>query len=166
MKDKEHEHLWELIGDMRFGMLTTLAPGGALRARPLTTQSDDMSRRSGRLSFFVRNDSEVADDVAANPRVGVVYADPKEDSYVSASGHAEVVQDVARQKELWNTFAQAWFPGGPDDPALRMLYVDIDEAEYWDVKQSKPVQLFKMAKAAVTGKPPTDMGEHGIISKP
>jgi hypothetical protein len=36
----------------------------------------------------------------------------------------------------------------------------IAEAEYWDVKSNQAVQLFKMAKAAVTGKPPRNMGEH------
>jgi hypothetical protein len=38
--------------------------------------------------------------------------------------------------------------------------VHIVKAEYWDVNDSKMVQMLKMAKAAVTGKPPTDMGEH------
>ena len=57
-------------------------------------------------------------------------------------------------------FAQAWFPGGPADPDLALVAVLIAEAEYWDVKSNQAVQLFKMAKAAVTGKPPEDMGEH------
>ena len=61
---------------------------------------------------------------------------------------------------LWSTLAQAWFPGGADDPDLRVLRVAVDAAEYWDVDTNKMVQLFKMAKAAVTGKPPVDMGEH------
>ncbi|MEP7141150.1 MAG: general stress protein, partial [Caldimonas sp.] len=34
---------------------------------------------------------------------------------------------------------------------------------YWDVKESKIVQLLTMAKAAVTGKPPTGLGEHGEV---
>ena len=36
-------------------------------------------------------------------------------------------------------------------------------AEYWDVDDSKMVQLFKMAKAAVTGKTP-DLGEHKKVA--
>jgi hypothetical protein len=31
------------------------------------------------------------------------------------------------------------------------------------VKESKLVQLYEMAKAAVTGKPPVDLGEHGEV---
>ncbi len=36
-------------------------------------------------------------------------------------------------------------------------------ANYWDVKESKLVQLYVMAKAAVTGKPPAQLGEHGEV---
>jgi hypothetical protein len=41
--------------------------------------------------------------------------------------------------------------------------VQIVHANFWDVKESKLVQLYEMAKAVVTGKPPTDMGEHGEV---
>ena len=39
----------------------------------------------------------------------------------------------------------------------------IEDAEYWDVKESKVTQLFKMARAAVVSDPPTGMGEHGEV---
>ena len=45
------------------------------------------------------------------------------------------------------------------DPDLELVEVHITHAEYWDVKESKTTQLFKMAKAAVTGERPV-MGEH------
>ena len=35
----------------------------------------------------------------------------------------------------------------------------IDEAEYWNVKENKLLQMIKMGKSAVTGKQP-QMGEH------
>jgi hypothetical protein len=41
--------------------------------------------------------------------------------------------------------------------------VRIVHANYWDVKESKIVQLFKMAMAAATGKPPVSMGEHAEV---
>jgi len=43
------------------------------------------------------------------------------------------------------------------------VQVQIVHANYWDVKESKLVQLYAMAKAAVTGKPPVDLGEHGEV---
>jgi hypothetical protein len=56
--------------------------------------------------------------------------------------------------------AKAWFPQGVNDPNLGLLAVHIVDAEYWDVTDSKMVQLLKMATSAVTGKPPTHMAEH------
>ena len=43
---------------------------------------------------------------------------------------------------------------------LALLRVDLQSAEYWDTANSKMVTLFALAKAAITGKPPTNVGEH------
>ena len=80
---------------------------------------------------------------------------PASDAYVSVSGRASVVEDDARKKRMWSKFAQAWFPGGPEDPDLALIRVQIEEAEYWNVRESKVTQLFKIARATVTGQPPT-----------
>lgn len=82
---------------------------------------------------------------------------------MSVSGTARVVEDDAKKKILFNTFAKAWFPGGAADPDLALFAVVIDHADYWDVKTNKAAQFFKVAKAALTGTPPTDMGEHGSV---
>lgn len=153
-------HFWRLISEMRFGMLTTRDGEGKLCARPLTTQNTGKQGGGRALEFFVSAGSQLATDIAGDPGVGVVYADPGEDCYVSITGRASVQQDMPRQQALWSTLAAAWFPGGADDPDLRLLHVEIDAAEYWDVDTNKMVQLLKMAKAAVTGKAPVDMGEH------
>ena len=42
------------------------------------------------------------------------------------------------------------------------MQVEIIHADYWDVKESKPVQLFAMAKSVFTGKPP-QLGEHAEV---
>lgn len=158
------EHLWQLIGDMRFGMLTTHNTDGSLCARPLTTHNTGNHGGGGVLEFFVSARAQMVADISHVPRVLVAYADPGEDCYVSVSGQGRVLQDLQRQQALWGTPAQAWFPGGADDPDLRLLRVDIAAAEYWDVDTNKMVQLLKMAKAAITGKPPIGMGEHREIS--
>ena len=59
--------------------------------------------------------------------------------------------------------AQAWFPGGVDDPDLALVQVRIEHAHYWNVKSSKVVQLLNMAQAAITGTPPKGIGEQGEI---
>jgi hypothetical protein len=42
--------------------------------------------------------------------------------------------------------------------------VSVLRAEYWDVDDSKMVQLFKMAKAAITGETPKNLGEHKKVA--
>jgi general stress protein 26 len=153
-----HKKLWELIKAMKFGMFTHRHTGGGLHAHPLTTVNksldDDML-----LYFFVSRSSEVGQRVQLDGNVNVSYADPSKDTYVSVTGDATVKEDMALKQKLFNAMSKAWFPGGAEDPDLELIAVRIVHAEYWDVKESKVTQLFKMATAAVTGKPPT-MGEH------
>ena len=74
-----------------------------------------------------------------------------------------MIEDRAKKKQLWSKPAEAWFHGGPTDPDLALVQVQIVHASYWDVKESKLVRLYEMAKATVTGKPPVDLGEHGEV---
>ena len=155
------ELLWELVKDIRFAMFTTRTDG-RLRSRPMTTQNSEVDERSS-LWFFMSRGSDAVGDLESDPVVNVAYADPGRDAYVSVSGEAAVVEDRAKKEQLWSKLAEAWFPGGAGDPDLALVEVRIEDAEYWDVKESKVTQLFKMARAAVVSDPPTGMGEHGEV---
>lgn len=155
------ELLWELVKDIRFAMFTTRTDG-RLRSRPMTTQNSEVDERSS-LWFFMSRGSDAVGDLELDPVVNVAYADPGRDAYVSVSGEAAVVEDRAKKEQLWSKLAEAWFPDGVDDPELALVEVRIEDAEYWDVKESKVTQLFKMAKAAVVSEPPSGMGEHGEV---
>lgn len=157
------QRLWHLIRDIRFGMLTTRHGDGQLRSRPMTTQNRVLDDAQPVLWFFVSRRSEPGVDLQDDGAVNIAYASPDKDRYVSISGYARFVQDPARVRELWNTAAEAWFPAGPDDPDLGLLAVHIEHAEYWDVQDSKMVQLFKMARAAVTGRRPDLDSEHTTV---
>ncbi len=154
--------LWELIKDIKFAMFTARHGNGHLHSRPMTTQNGD-NDRGAVLWFFMSRKSDPVADLQAAPEVNVAYADPGRDAYVSVSGTARVVEDDAKKQALFSTFAKAWFPGGAADPDLALVAVVISHADYWDVKTNKVMQIFKMAKAAITGTPPTDMGEHGKV---
>jgi general stress protein 26 len=154
--------LWDLIKDIRFAMFTTRHGNGHLHSRPMTTQNSSLDEDAN-LWFFMSLKGDPVADLLADSTVNVVYADPGADSYVSVSGNAAVVEDMAKKEQLWSKLAQAWFPGGAADPDLALVCVKITHANYWDVKESKLVQLYQMAKAAITGKPPTDLGEHAEV---
>ena len=154
--------LWDLIKDIKFAMFTTRHGNGHLHSRPMTTQNSSVDEDSN-LWFFMSRSNGPLDDIGGDTEVNVSYADPGKDSYVSVSGRAAVVDDTAKKQQLWSKMSEAWFPGGVNDPDLALVRVRISHAHFWDVKSNKLVQMFKMAKAAVTGKPPENMGEHAEI---
>lgn len=156
------ERLWDMIKDIRFAMFTARHAGGHLHSRPMTTQNKSLDTDSS-LWFFMSRGSDPVLDMAQDPEVNISYADVGADSYVSVSGRAGVVEDLAKKQQLWSKMAEAWFPGGADNPDLVLVQVKISHASYWDVKESKLVQLYKMARAAVTGERPTGMGEHAEV---
>jgi len=158
----ERERLWSLIKDIRFAMFTARHSNGHLHSRPMTTQNKAIDEDSS-LWFFMSRSREPVSDLALQAQVNVAYADPDSDRYVSVSGTAAVVEDMAKKRRLWSKLAEAWFPAGVEDPDLALVQVQITHASYWDVKDSKIVQKFKMARAAITGHPPQDMGEHATV---
>ena len=75
------------------------------------------------------------------------------DSWVSLTGHAVVVDDLEKKRELWDAGVAAWFPDGPDDAGIVLLRVDAASAEFWDNPGGKIATALSFAKAKVTGKP-------------
>ncbi|MEG2032223.1 MAG: pyridoxamine 5'-phosphate oxidase family protein [Janthinobacterium sp.] len=148
------------IKNVKFGMFTTSNDTRTLTSRPLTQQQID---EQGQMWFFVSDEAAYTRDLLNNPQVNVSFADTGDSLYVSVCGHAELLKDRAKAEELWSPLVKAWFPGGLDDPTLSLIKVTIQSAEYWDSSASKMMQFFEMAKAALTGDTPKDMGEHGRI---
>jgi len=153
------EKLKTLIEDIDFAMLTTIN-GGQLRSRPMSTQKYESDNE---LWFFTSDQTHKVEEIKADNRVNVAYAEPDDNVYVSVSGRAALVKDRAKIEELWNPILKAWFPDGLEDPTLSLLKVTIEEAEYWDSPNSKLVQIAGFVKALVTGQS-ADGGENKKIS--
>jgi general stress protein 26 len=90
---------------------------------------------------------------------------------VSVSGTATVTQDRRAIRELYQPDWKAWFgdqggerDGGPDDPRLALILVDVQLATYLKVDKPKPVVLFEVVKGMVTGTPP-NVGEQRHVSE-
>ena len=135
-----------LIKGIRVAMLTSIDPQGRLVSRPMATQDVEFD---GDLWFITERSAAAVDQVQANPRVNVAFAGSS--SWVSLSGTAEVVDDVQKLEELWDTFTGAWMEGGPENPENVLLRVEADSAEYWDSPGSKVTQVLNLVKAKVTG---------------
>lgn len=154
------ETLWKLIKDIRFAMITHQHEDGSLHSCPMSTANKEGMDEHQNLYFLLSKQSDLAHCVAHAPAINIAYADHDKDSYVSVSASASLSEDAVLKEQLFNPMAKAWFPGGVDDPNLTILVARVSHAEFWDVKQSRLVQLFEIAKAAVTGEAPRDLGNH------
>jgi len=162
MEDRRQESIDKLKGlleSIDFAMLTTIADGGRLRSRPMSTQEMD---ENGDLWFFTSDRTHKIEEIEADNRVNVAYSQPDDNTYISVFGRAEVVKDRQKIEDLWNPVYKAWFPDGLDDPALCLLKVSVEEAEYWDSSNSKVVQVVGFVKALATGER-ADGGDYGRI---
>lgn len=148
------------IKDVRFGMFTTCDAENLLSSRPLTTQQID---NEGNLWFFASDEAAFMLDLAEHPDVNISFADPERDVYLSICGHAYLVKDKAKARELWTPAARSWFPKGVDDPHLTLIRVRIQSAEYWDAGSSKMLQLVQLARTALTGRAPVHIGKATTI---
>jgi general stress protein 26 len=150
-----------LVKDIKMAMLTTIAPDGSIRSRPMATLSTEFD---GDLWFFTSDNSPKVDEIVEDQHVGLAYASFEKQEYVSVSGVAGIVRDPERARELWTPAAKAWFPEGPEDPHLVLLRVKVTAIEYWDAPASKMVVLYGLAKAMLTGDRPKNIGDHKKIS--
>ena len=107
MSQPTDEHaLWTLIKDIKFGMLTHPHTDGQLHSAPVTTHNK-AGDEGLTLYFFISRKSEIASCIAKDGNVNVSYAHPGEDSYVSVSGHAAIVEDQTQKRRPVHIFRQS-----------------------------------------------------------
>ena len=147
--------LVELIGDIPIAMLTTYG-GAGVRSVPMARQEVEPDAE---MWFIAARDTKHVADIQVEPRVSLTFSSRA--SWVALTGTAVMVEDVARLKELWNTFAEAWLPGGPEDPNAVLIKVDVEEGEYWDTPGGNVASLISFAKSKLTGD--TFDTDHGVV---
>src|SRR5699024_8619951 len=97
--------------------------------------------------FLSAAESPKDEDIAANPNVGLAFADTDGQNYVSISGQAEITNDREKVKELWSTPAKAWWDS-PDDPVIRVLKITPSDAHFWDAPGTAGSYIKMLAAAA------------------
>ncbi|WP_424464171.1 pyridoxamine 5'-phosphate oxidase family protein [Pseudoclavibacter helvolus] len=138
----------KLVKEFRFGMLTTIEASGSLVAHPLTIQEAEFD---GDLWFLIQNDSTTVRNLTGDPRAGVALS--SNDSWVSLSGTAGIVDAPEKLRELWNPAAEAWFPNGPEDPNVGVLKFTATGGQYWDTPGGRIATAFSFLKSKVSGEP-------------
>jgi general stress protein 26 len=158
----KHNHLcrvWDITEKVGVCMLTTQFSGG-LRARPIEARAD----RDAGLIFFVTDVHSAKDDeINAAPDVGLVFIDPKDKAYLSITGRARVMRDTAKTEVVWRKTDEVWWPGGPTDPDVCLILIELLTAELWDGPASNAIAAFEFAKARLTGEEPK-LGENRKVT--
>jgi general stress protein 26 len=99
------------------------------------------------------------DEIKSEPEVNLAVIDAGDKAYLSIAGHAVVTRDPALAAQIWHRSDDVWWPGGPDDPNVRVIVLTPLLAELWDGPSSPMVAAYEMAKARITGDKP-DLGEN------
>jgi general stress protein 26 len=155
---KKIEDLYDLIEGIEIAMFTTRRPDGHLVSRPMATQT----QAEGTDLWFVTDiESNKLDELGFDPQVNLAYYKDGTREWVSVSGTAMVSQDRVAIHELYRPDWKVWFgdeggqrDGGPDDPRLALILVDVHSVSYMKVDKPKPRVLFELVKGMVTGTPP------------
>lgn len=148
--------LRDLVKDIDFCMLTTIAEDGSLHSRPMSLNGQ--IEPNGDLWFFTYANSGKVTEVERAEQANVSFSAPDKQRYVSMSGTAHTVRDRAKIQELWKPELKAWFPRGLDEPEIALLKVIVETAEYWDAPAGWVAKTIEFVKAA-TGQP-VDGGEN------
>ena len=157
-KTGELTKLGELIEDMSVAMLTTFNDAeGMLMSRPMSPQE---MCEEGAIWFLTDPNSHKVKHLQV---MNLGFSNESDSTYVSISGHGEIVDDRARIESLWTVFAKPWFPKGVDSSNLALLKFVPHSAEYWDAPNSKMVRMLAMAASIVAAKP-IGMGDHGNLN--
>ena len=164
---KKLEDLYDLIEGIEIAMFTTRRPDGHLVSRPMATQTQ---AEGADLWFVTDIESNKLDELALSPEVNLSYYRDRTREWVSVSGTATISQDRRAIHELYQPDWKAWFgdeggerDGGPDDPRLALISVEVHSVSYLKVDKPKPLVLFEVAKAMVTGTPP-NIGKEREVS--
>ena len=96
-------------------------------ARPMAAVLDE--DRSP-IWFFVSTDNAIVEAIREGRRAIATVA-IKGELYASVQGRLSLSDDRAMIDKLWNPGAAAWFEDGKDDPKLRLMRLDAEQAEIW-----------------------------------
>jgi len=151
MKDPQVAKVHELLDNFDTVMLITQSRGQFAHARPMAVARLESD---GGVWFLTGRTSVKVNEIKDESQVLIACQEGRS-RFLSLIGTAELVSDQSKAREFWSEAYRTWFPGGPEDPNLVLIFVHPTEAEYWDNQGSNGIRyVFEAAKAYVTGTTP------------
>ena len=121
------EKFWKALEDDRTVMLGLDGQEDG-HARPMTALGEE---RQSPIWFFTSADNVLVQQLGeGSGRAIAGFAAKGHDLFASIRGSLRVDTDRAVVERLWNPFVAAWYDG-KDDPKLRLLRLDAEDAEVW-----------------------------------
>ena len=147
----------EIMEETRIAVLTYVSPGGSLVSTPMGMQDFD---QPGTIWFLTERNTDKVRAIEVDPRVNVSFS--SKSGWVSLAGTAQVSEDRAKLKELWDASAGLFMSGGPEDASNVLLQVDGTTAEYWE-SPGTVVSVIELAKGLV-GRGTADLGDNDTVT--
>jgi general stress protein 26 len=152
MAEAKVSRVWSLIEDISIAMVVTHVAGQTMRARPMAARADQAEN-----AIYFLTDAEAAkdDEIRRDENICLAFVGAGGRKYLSIIGRGEILNDRGKIKRFWSIFDRAFWADA-DDPAIRLLKVTPDRAEYWE-RAGALATTVKMAAAQATGGTP-DLG--------
>lgn len=153
------EKLAELVDKIDIGMVISRNENNDLHIVPISRQEVD---EQGNIWMLISAESQLHQNLLENNRIDISYSHIGDYNFLSVSGKATISRDQARIDKYWNKLMETWFEKGKEDPHIRVLKVETNDAHYWDNKSNKLVTFFKVATNAIIGTQ-MDIGREGTL---
>jgi general stress protein 26 len=151
-----------LLPAFRSAMLVTHPIEGTdPHVRPMGLVGDPAAFGGG-LWFFTDDRSRKVEEIVRHPRASVVLQNDDSSRYLHFTGHAAVVEDRARMRELYTPVLRDWFPDGLGDPHLALIRFDAERAEFWD-SPGGLLQVLAAFNTAIVTDPAGPDGAQGTL---
>jgi general stress protein 26 len=155
------DELKEIVDHQRICMMVTDASSYPGHSRPMAVSEVD---EAGAFWFLTLRTTDKLDELTRDPRMSLYFSNPSDQEFLTIHGNTEVLNDMARKKELWNPIAEAWVPDGVENPDLRLLKLTPDEGYYWDTMDGKVAAGIKILFSLLSKKKSDDGGVEGELS--
>ena len=117
------EKFWHAMEDSPYLMLQL--DSDPETAAPMTAQLDRDGNHT--IWFFTSRDNRFAEMGPAT----ATFVSKGHDVFARFAGTLSQETSRERLDKQWNTFVEAWYPGGKDDPNLLFLRMDLGDASIW-----------------------------------